>query len=207
MEDIKTEKLLNQKGFKNVAGIDEAGRGPLAGPVVASAVIIVDWNLDRELLEGVKDSKKLSEKKREFLYEKIKETKQIEWGIGIIDEKVIDKVNIFQAAKLAMIEAVKNLDKRLKVDFLIIDGNATIDYPISQEAVIKADDKVFSCSVASIIAKVSRDRMMYEYAKKYPQYGFEKHKGYGTQMHINALQNFGACPIHRRSFNPVPLFI
>jgi ribonuclease HII len=201
----RMEKLLNVKGYRNVAGIDEAGRGPLAGPVVACAVIIKNWDIDIELLKNVKDSKKISEKKREFLYEKIIKSSHIEWGIGIVDEKMIDQINIFQATKLAMIDAVKNLSS--KADFLIIDGNATIDYPITQKAVIKADDKIFSCSTASIIAKVSRDRMMYEYAKIYPQYGFEKHKGYGTKAHIDAIQNFGPCPIHRRTFNPIPLFI
>jgi len=203
----KIEKLLNQKGFKSVAGIDEAGRGPLSGPVVASAVSIIDWNMDEEILIGVKDSKKLSEKKRDYLYGMIVESPYIKWGLGIIDEKLIDKVNIFEATKLAMIEAVNDLSKKIVPDFLIIDGNATIDYDVRQKAVIKGDDKIFSCSLASIIAKVSRDKMMYEYAKMYPQYGFEKHKGYGTKTHIDAIRNFGPCPIHRRTFNPVSLFI
>ncbi|MDD4410017.1 MAG: ribonuclease HII [Candidatus Pacebacteria bacterium] len=203
----KIEKLLNQKGFRNVAGIDEAGRGPLAGPVVASAVIITDWDMDKEILTGAKDSKKLSEKKRDYLFGMIMESSCIEWGLGIVDEKMIDKINIFEATKSAMIEAVDDLSKKIVPDFLIIDGNATINYDVRQKAVIKGDDKIFSCSIASIIAKVSRDRMMYEYAKTYPQYGFEKHKGYGTKFHIDAIRNFGPCPIHRRTFNPVSLFI
>lgn len=203
----RVEKLLNAKGFKNVAGIDEAGRGPLAGPVVASAVIVTDWVMDIDIINDTKDSKKISEKKRKIIFDKIMLSPHIKWGIGIVDEKIIDKINIFEATKLAMQEAVKDLEKTMKPDFLIIDGNATIDYPITQKAVIKGDDKIFSCSLASIIAKVSRDALMYKYAETYPEYGFEKHKGYGTKIHIDAIQKFGPCSIHRRTFNPVTLFI
>ncbi|MFA6348323.1 MAG: ribonuclease HII [Candidatus Paceibacterota bacterium] len=202
----REEEKLNKKGYKFVAGIDEAGRGPLAGPVVASVVLITDWNLPEELLLGIKDSKKLSEKKREYLFEIITITKQIKWGIGIVDEKEIDKINIFQATKQAMIKAVIDLKLRQHPDFLIIDGNSTIDLDIRQKAIIKADDKVFSCSTASIIAKVTRDRMMYEYAKIYPQYQFEKHKGYGTKIHIDAIKKFGPCEIHRKTFSPISYY-
>ncbi|MFA5080418.1 MAG: ribonuclease HII [Candidatus Paceibacterota bacterium] len=201
-EEIK----LNKKGYKSVAGIDEAGRGPLAGPVVASAVLITNWNFNKELLSGIKDSKKLSEKKREYLFEIIIATKQIKWGIGIIDEKKIDEVNIFQATKLAMAKAVENLSSKQRPDFLIIDGNSTINFKVEQKAIVKADDKIFSCSTASIIAKVTRDRMMYEYAKKYPEYQFEKHKGYGTKIHMEAIKKFGPCDIHRKTFNPISYY-
>jgi ribonuclease HII len=203
----KIEQLLNGKGYANVAGIDEAGRGPLAGPVVASAVIVTDWDMDISILEGVKDSKKISEKKRKILFEKIRECPQIRWGVGIVNEKIIDKINIFEATKLAMQSAVKDLSRSLQPDFLVIDGNTLIDYPIAQKAVIKADNSVFSCSAASIIAKVSRDELMLKYAEIYPNYGFEKHKGYGTKFHIDAIQQFGPCEIHRKTFNPVSLFI
>jgi ribonuclease HII len=201
-EEIK----LNKKGYNFVAGIDEAGRGPLAGPVVASAVLVADWDINKSLFLEVKDSKKLSEKKRGYLFEIITAIPQIKWGIGIIDEKKIDEVNIFQATKLAMAEAARDLTTKHPLDILIIDGNATIDFPLEQKAIIKADDKIFSCSLASIIAKVTRDRMMYEYAKKYPQYQFEKHKGYGTKIHIEAIKKFGPCEIHRKTFNPVSYY-
>ncbi|MDD5639785.1 MAG: ribonuclease HII [Candidatus Pacebacteria bacterium] len=201
-EEIK----LNKKGYKAVAGIDEAGRGPLAGPVVASAVLITDWNFNKELLLNIKDSKKLSEKKREYLFEIILATEQIKWGIGIINEKKIDEVNIFQATKLAMIEAIENLKIKKCPDFLIIDGNSTINFKTKQKAIVKADDKVFSCSTASIIAKVTRDRIMCEYAKKYPEYQFEKHKGYGTKIHIEAIKKFGPCNIHRKTFKPISYY-
>lgn len=201
-EEIK----LNKKGYSFVAGIDEAGRGPLAGPVVASAVLVADWDINKSLFLEVKDSKKLSEKKREYLFEIITAIPQIKWGIGIIDEKKIDEVNIFQATKLAMAEAARDLTTKHPLDILIIDGNTTIDFPLEQKAIIKADDKIFSCSLASIIAKVTRDRMMYEYAKKYPQYQFERHKGYGTKIHIEAIKKFGPCEIHRKTFNPVSYY-
>ena len=207
LPEERVEQFLNAKGFKFVAGVDEAGRGPLAGPVVACAATVLDWNMDEEVLKWVKDSKKLSEKRRDFLYEKVKDCQEIRWGIGIVDEKKIDEINIFQAAKMAMVEAVNDLSKKVIPDFLIIDGNTTINYKVRQKAVIKGDSKIFSCSLASIIAKVTRDKIMYDYAKQYPHYGFEKHKGYGTKAHIDAIQAFGPCPIHRRTFNPVSLFI
>jgi ribonuclease HII len=203
----KTEILLNDKGFLYVAGVDEAGRGPLAGPVVACAACVLDWDMDPKLLDWVKDSKKMTEKRREAVYEIVSSSVAIKYAIGIMDEKMIDEINIFQATKKAMILAVSSLQESLPLDFLIIDGNATIDHPIRQKAVIKGDSKIFSCSIASVMAKVTRDRMMLEYARKYPQYGFEKHKGYGTKSHIEAIQKFGPCQIHRRTFNPVSLFI
>ena len=195
--NFNEEKILWQKGFKFVAGLDEAGRGPLAGPVVAAGVLL---NLNvKKLLKGINDSKKLSKKKREYFYNILTNNKDIKWGIGIISEKVIDKVNILEATKLAMQEAVKGL----KPDFLVLDGNFKIKSLIPQKSIIKGDQKVISISAASIIAKVTRDKIMAEMHKKYPQYGFDKHKGYGTELHIEMLKKFGSCPIHRKSFAPV----
>ena len=192
--NFNEEKKLWKKGYKFVAGIDEAGRGPLAGPVVAAAVI-----LNGKILKQIKDSKKLSEKQREEIFKKIKNCPEILWGIGIVSEKVIDKINILEATKLAMQKAVKNLNS----DFILIDGNFKINSEIPQKSIIKGDQKVFSISAASIIAKVTRDRLMQKYHKKYPQYGFDKHKGYGTKKHFEALEKFGACKIHRKTFYPV----
>ena len=204
---IIEEKKLWKQGYRFVACVDEAGRGPLAGPVVACAVVLLPKpGLGRRPKPGlgrVRDSKKLSPKRREEVYKTVKEHPAIQWGIGIVSEKVIDKINIFQATKLAMKRAVANLERNTPVDFLIVDGNMSIDMPIPQESIVKGDEKVFSCALASIIAKVTRDRMMLRYHKKYPQYGFDKHKGYGTKLHIATLKQHGPCPIHRRSFTPV----
>jgi ribonuclease HII len=215
------------KGYKRVAGLDEAGRGPLAGPVVAAAVIIEDKKLNqaklsRFKLDGINDSKKLRPKKREKFYSILTNPFrhlsaganwrmvdggwQIEWGIGRVSEKVIDKINIKNAAELAMERAVKKLKRQ--PDFLIIDGKYLKNHKlktINHKLIIKADEKVFSCSAASIIAKVSRDRIMQRYHKKYPQYGFDKHKGYPTKYHIRMLTKYGPCKIHRKSFKPVRL--
>jgi len=184
------------KGYKSIAGLDEAGRGPLAGPVVAAAVIIRGPS---RIFREVKDSKKLSEKKREELYDALMDCDQIEWGIGRVSEKVIDRINILEATKLAM----KRAARKIKPDFLIIDGNFGLDLDIPQRSVIKGDEKVLSCATASIIAKVFRDRAMRRYANKYPQYGFEKHKGYPTKLHKRMLKKYGSCKIHRKSFKPV----
>lgn len=195
--NLKEEKFLWKKGFKNIAGLDEAGRGPLAGPVVAAAVSILDYGKFR--LKNIDDSKKLSQKQREFLYEKITSDRNIKWGIGIVSEKIIDKINIFEASRLAMRKATKNLD----CGFLLIDGNFKINSRILQKSIIKGDSKVVSIAAASIIAKVARDRLMQKAHKKYPQYGFARHKGYGTKLHMEMLAKFGACPMHRKSFVPV----
>jgi ribonuclease HII len=195
--NVNEEKRLWKRGFKVVVGLDEVGRGPLAGPVVACAVFIKPNS--KILLKGINDSKKLSEKQRENFYNILTNHKDIKWGIGMVSEKVIDKINILEATKLAMKKAVKNLN----ADFLILDGNFKINIDIPQKSVIKGDQKVMSVAMASIIAKVTRDRLMKKMHKKYPQYGFEKHKGYGTALHINNLKKFGPCKIHRRSFYPV----
>ena len=199
--NLDEEKILWQAGFKSVVGLDEAGRGPLAGPVVAAAVIL---NMDADsLLDGINDSKKLSQKKREYFYNILINNKNIKWGVGIVSEKVIDGINILEATKLAMQEAIKNL----KADYLILDGNFKIKADFPQKSIIAGDQKVISISAASIIAKVTRDKIMLEMHQKYSQYGFDKHKGYGTELHIKMLKEFGACPIHRKSFQPVEKYL
>jgi ribonuclease HII len=201
--NLKEEKRLWKKGFKVVVGLDEAGRGPLAGPVVAAAVSIIPN--PKFKISKIRDSKKLTPQKREELYRWITQCPFVEWGIGKVSEKVIDRINIFEATKLAMKKAIFNLERKLKrkADFLILEGNFKIDLPIPQKSIIKGDEKVLSCAMASIIAKVTRDKIMEKYAKKFPEYGFEKHKGYGTKFHLKMLKRYGPCPIHRRSFLPV----
>ncbi len=214
--NFQEEKKLWRKGFKRVAGLDEAGRGPLAGPVVA-AVLMIKKNLDllksdlNNNFNNIKDSKKLSAKKREEFYKILTKHPNIKWGISRVSEKVIDKINILEATKLAMIKAVKNL--KVKPDFLVLDGNFTLSAEalakaginplISQKSIIKGDEKVFSIAAASILAKVTRDRIMVRYHKKYPKYGFAKHKGYPTKHHFKMLKKYGPCKIHRRTFYPV----
>lgn len=192
--NLLEEKRLWKKGFKRVAGLDEAGRGPLAGPVVAAAVIL-EKGFHPNL--KVNDSKKLSEKQREELFKLIKKEKRIKWGIGIVSEKVIDKINILEATKLAMIKALK----KLNADHLILDGNFKLKTNILQKSVIKGDTKIFSCATASILAKVTRDRLMLKYDKKYPKYGFKQHKGYPTEFHRNKIKKLGFCKIHRKTFS------
>jgi len=188
------EGELTNLGYLNIAGVDEAGRGPLCGPVVAAAVIL-PANL---YIEGINDSKKLSEKKREKIYEQIVNNKDIFFSIGISDVDVIEKVNILNATKLAMIQAVKGLN--IKPDFVLIDGNQKIDIDMQSQTLVSGDSKSASIAAASIIAKVTRDRMMYKYEKEYPEYSFGKHKGYGTKVHIEAIKKYGLCKIHRPSF-------
>ncbi|MFA5013272.1 MAG: ribonuclease HII [Candidatus Paceibacterota bacterium] len=202
---IQAEKRLWTQGYKLVVGLDEAGRGPLAGPVVAGALLLLTKKINNELLRIVKDSKKLSSAKREAAFALILKEPQIVFGIGIVSEKIIDKINIFEATKLAMEKAVADLARKLgkNPDMLIIDGKHIINLPIKQRAIIKADDKIFSCSAASIIAKVTRDRIMDKMHKKYPRYGFIKHKGYGTRLHFQMIKKYGPCAIHRRSFTPI----
>jgi len=219
---FQAERKLWKRGYKRVTCLDEAGRGALCGPVVAGAVIIKNPN-SKIQIPKIKDSKKLSAKKREELYKILTKHPNIEWGIGRVSEKVIDKINILEATKLAMKRAIKNLEKKLKkqkyykfydrrkcgiVDFLILDGNFKIDFnsdAIPQKSIVKADEKVFSCGVASIIAKVTRDRIMKKYVKKYPQYGFAQHKGYPTKYHLKMLKKYKPCPIHRKSFRGVKI--
>lgn len=187
------EKQAYMQGFRYVAGIDEAGRGPLAGPVVASCVMLPEGCL----IEGVNDSKKLSAIQRERLYDLIVE-QAISIGTGVIDEKSIDNVNILNATKLAMKNAVEQVKPR--PDILLIDAVRLDDVEITQVPIIKGDALSVSIAAASIIAKVTRDRLIDLADEIYPQYGFKKHKGYGTQEHINAIKKYGICPIHRVSF-------
>ena len=213
---FKEEQRLWQKGYQLVAGIDEVGRGPLAGPVVACAVVCLpsailglakfESNLAKPRMLKLRDSKQLSAKQREELCGVLINHSAIEWGIGRVYPSMIDRINIFHATKLAMKRALENLHKKLQnkaVDFVILDGNTTLDISIPQKAIVKADEKVFSCAAASIIAKVKRDRLMKRYHKKYGFYGFDVHKGYGTKLHIAALKEHGPCLIHRRSFASV----
>jgi len=201
MENIKEQELVTQ-GYKYIAGIDEAGRGPLAGPVVAAAVIFAsDFVIEGSGLEAVMDSKKVSEKKRQELFKVIKE-KAVSIQIAVIGPKIIDRINILQASLLAMRQAAEKLDT--KPDYLLVDGNFKIPKTtIPQEAIISGDSLIFSIAAASIIAKVSRDYLMTEFDKKYPEYGFAKHKGYGTKEHLEALKKSGPCLIHRCSFGPI----
>ncbi len=187
------EEELHAAGVTFVAGIDEAGRGPLAGPVVAAAVIL---DPSAPVL-GVNDSKKLSEKKRAEL-KPIIEQQAVAYGIGIIDEKTIDRINILEATKLAMMQAVANLKQAPQ--HLLIDALTLPGLTVPQTGIIKGDAKSVSIAAASILAKETRDQIMREYDAVYPQYGFAKHKGYGTRDHIQAIQEDGPCPIHRRSF-------
>ena len=180
---------------KIIVGCDEAGRGPLAGPVVASAVILKDFFFK----ERIDDSKKLSAKLRGKAYAEIFKKSIV--GIGIVDEKTIDKINIYQATKRAMQIAISNLE--LPPDFVIVDGKMKIATKCPLKCIVGGDSKSLSIAAASIIAKVTRDRIMLEYDSIYPQYGFARHKGYGTKAHMEALKTNGASPIHRRSFNPV----
>jgi len=200
--DIAREEKLFQKGYRNIAGIDEAGRGPLAGPVVAAAVVFANSSAMKELVKiGIRDSKTLPFKKREYLYDIIVEECE-DWSVSSVSEDVIDQINILQATKLAMKNAVNGL--KLKPDFLLIDGNFTLEnYPVSQLAIPKGDRTVFSVSAASIIAKVTRDRILIGLDKEYPEYGFAQHKGYGTKMHVDRLMKKGPCKLHRKTFSPV----
>jgi ribonuclease HII len=201
--NLNKEKSLFKEGYRCVVGLDEVGRGPLAGPVFAAAVMIKNCKFGIKNLKEVNDSKKLSPKKREEVYKLLINSPHIKWGIGSISEKIIDKINILQATKKAMIRAIKNLEKRnkkTKIDYLIIDGNFAINTKIPQESVIKGDAKIFSCAAASIIAKVTRDRLMDKYHKKYPQYGFNKHKGYPTKKHRASIKKYGPSKIHRLTF-------
>ncbi|MFA6431175.1 MAG: ribonuclease HII [Candidatus Margulisiibacteriota bacterium] len=191
---VYENKLISQ-GFKVVAGVDEAGRGPLAGPIVAAAVVFPN----KCKLSGLDDSKKISPDKREKLFIKIFE-KAIAVGIGILDHKIIDKINIGKANSLVMKMAIENL--KLLPDFVLVDGKRSIlEIDIEQRAIVGGDGKSASIAAASIIAKVTRDRMMVKYHAQFPQYGFIDHKGYGTKEHYKKIKKYGPCPIHRRTFN------
>ena len=188
------ENELRKKGFNKICGIDEAGRGPLAGPVVIASVIMPADSM----IEGVNDSKKVSEKKREILYDKIIE-QAISYGVAIIGQDEIDEINILNATKKGLTMSLQELTVR--PDLILVDALEHIDtMGIPYESIIKGDAKCYSISAASIIAKVTRDRIMREWDKVYPEYNFAQHKGYGTAKHIEAIKQYGLCPIHRRSF-------
>lgn len=193
MPDYEYEARAAENGFTAVCGVDEAGRGPLAGPVCAAAVILPQGLI----IEGLNDSKKLSEKKREMLYDKVTEN-ALAWSVAFASEAEIDEINILQATFLAMKRAVEGLG--IKADYALIDGNRMPPLDIDGETVIKGDSLSMSVAAASIIAKVTRDRLMLEIDKEYPQYLFSQHKGYGTALHYEMLEKHGVSPVHRRSF-------
>ncbi len=190
---LEYEKELYSKGYEYICGIDEAGRGPLCGPVVAAAVILKKG----DKIEGVNDSKKLSEKKREKLFEEIKE-RAVAYSVGIVDEKTIDEINILEATRLAMKKAVEGLTT--KAEYALVDAEKKVPIDIPYMPIIKGDALSESIAAASIIAKVTRDRMIVELDSKYPEYNFAKNKGYGTKQHTDAIKEHGLCPAHRRSF-------
>lgn len=190
----KIDKEFFEKGVKYIAGIDEAGRGPLAGPVVVACVVLPE----NSMIEGVNDSKKVSEAKREKLYDIIIQ-EAISYGVGIIYQDEIDEINILQATKKGVTEAIKQM--KVKPNIIMVDALNGIDtMGIPYKSIIKGDAKCYSIAAASIIAKVTRDRIMREWDKVYPEYGFASHKGYGTAKHIAAIKEFGPCPIHRKTF-------
>ena len=194
LKEIEEEIYNKNSQIKYICGIDEAGRGPLAGPVVVASVI-----MPREsIIEYINDSKKVTEKRREELYDIIKK-EAIAYSVGTIDEKEIDEINILNATKKGLTNSLKELN--IKPDLILVDALKEIDtLGIPYESIIKGDARCYSISAASILAKVTRDRIMREYDKKYPEYGFEKHKGYGTAFHISKIKEIGPCPIHRRTF-------
>lgn len=209
--DFSLEQKYIKQGCDFVIGIDEAGRGPLAGPVVAAAVFLSsDFNFhaaenQKEFLK-IKDSKKLTPKGREKLFTFLTECKDIKYGVGMASEKTIDEKNILQATLIAMKKAIEDLSKKepkinMRNSIILIDGRDILEnIDLDQKSIIGGDDKVWSIAAASIIAKVTRDKMMKKYHEKYPQYQFDKHKGYGTKLHFEMIAKHGQCDIHRRSF-------
>jgi ribonuclease HII len=194
MDLVSFDLNYRKQGYRTIAGVDEAGRGPLAGPVVAAAVILPQ-NLR---IKGLKDSKKLTAKKREEIFIII-ERKAERIGLGVMDQRVIDSVNILQATYLAMKQALSGMNS----DLVLVDGWKIPDFTREQRGIIGGDNKSASIAAASVVAKVTRDRMMVKLSGEYPLYNFHKHKGYGTREHVEALRRFGPCPLHRKSFAPV----
>ncbi|NDD58898.1 MAG: ribonuclease HII [Chlamydiae bacterium] len=191
------ESKARASGYKIIAGVDEAGRGPLAGPVVAAACILPEGFF----LPGITDSKSLTSKQRKQLFKEIQSKEEIQYAIGIVDAQKIDQINILQATLLAMQIAVSNLSS--SADFILVDGNQIPNWSYRSQAIVKGDSLSHSISMASVIAKETRDNIMDQYEAQYPGYGFGKHKGYGTKDHIEALTKMGPCPIHRKSFEPM----
>lgn len=197
MPDLSLELACHARGLKRVAGVDEAGRGPLAGPVAAAAVILPA----AFSCPGLDDSKKLTAAKRERLFELLTGDDRVCWALAFAEPDEIDRINILRATHAAMARAVESL--AVKVDHCLIDGLAVPGFAWPHDGVVKGDGISMSIAAASVIAKVARDRRMLVYAAEHPEYGFEKHKGYGTKGHLEALRQHGPCPIHRRSFQPV----
>jgi len=197
MDLYEYENNLYKKGLKYIGGVDEVGRGPLVGPVVASCVVLPIGFI----LDGLTDSKKLSEKKRDIFYEYIKKH-AIAYGIGVISPEIIDKVNIYEASKLAMLEAINEVRKQIKLEHVLIDA-MPLNLDINTTSIIKGDSKSISIAAASVIAKVTRDKMMYELDKKYPEYEFRNHKGYPTKRHIEAINKYGLIEGYRKTYKPV----
>ena len=195
--DFSFERHLLATGEHVIAGIDEAGRGPLAGPVTAAAVVLTESHL----AIGLDDSKRLSEAEREELYARLTGDPEIEWACAVVEVEEIDRLNILRAAHEAMRRAVLALARR--PTHVLIDGLPVRPFPIAQTALVKGDSRSYSIAAASVLAKVTRDRMMIEFHALYPHYGFDQHKGYGTALHLEALRRHGACPIHRQTFAPV----
>ncbi len=193
MINLEFEQALWQQGIQAIAGIDEAGRGPLAGPVVAAAVIFPKDCI----IDGVNDSKKLSAKRRDFLFDKI-HAQALAVGVGMVDHMEIDRINILQATMLAMKYALEHLS--VPPDYILVDGNYFTHKNYRFKTIIEGDAKSFTIAAASIIAKVTRDRLMMELDAQYPEYGFAKHKGYGTKQHLDAIRQYGLCAIHRKTF-------
>lgn len=204
--DTKLEESLWNEGYRIVVGLDEAGRGPLAGPVVAGAVVIGD---NSQIVDIVADSKKMTKKRREMAFDLIME-KSLSFGIGVVSSRDIDHLGIQKAVLKAMDIALEVLEKRLneKVDYIIADGENILTIPnYKMKKINKGDTLHYSIAAASVLAKVERDRIMYKYAEKYPLYGFDSHVGYGTKAHMEAIMKYGICDIHRRSFRPISEYI
>ena len=204
MDRFIFEREHFERGFSLLAGVDEAGRGPLAGPVVAAAAVLPEeWIVDGipEPLLRLDDSKKLTEKIRGQLFRAIEAEPMIRRAVAIIDSETIDRINILQATHRAMNEAITKLDP--PAEYALIDGNPVKSFTLPQTAIVKGDSKSYSIAAASILAKVTRDRLMLEHHKRWPEYGFSDHKGYGTAAHMAAIEAHGPCPIHRRSFAPL----
>ena len=196
LDNRKYEKELNKEGITVIGGIDEVGRGPLVGPVVAACVVLPNYTLD-----GLTDSKKLSKKKREEFFDIISKD-ALSIGIGVVSEKVIDEINIYEATKIAMKEAFKEANSKLKIEHVLIDA-MKLDLECPTTSIIKGDLKSITISAASVIAKVTRDNMMEELDKIYPEYGFKDNAGYGTKKHIEAIEKYGIIKEHRKTFKPV----
>lgn len=201
---LQYEREHVSRGINRLGGVDEAGRGPLAGPVVAAVMVMPEsWVKEgvSEALRRLNDSKKINEKVREELFEVIDSDKSIEYGIGVVDAPLIDEINILQATYQAMNDALAKITP--PVQHALVDGRPVRNLSVSQTAIVKGDGKSCTIGAASILAKVTRDRLMIEYDQKYPGYGFARHKGYGTRAHLSAIEKLGPCPLHRMSFAPL----